>query len=201
MNTKDIFWSIFFKLNKVCKVLVAHLFAWNSSHSFKRAVYYQIQQIMHLKASARYSIEYKLLDFYLSLHSTEISPMNSYSMVTNHIFSETLNSIKDWNNLAKVCSTFVTTEKKTECEDLPQFFNHHATLHESILSIGTSYPKTATNFKSFYLAEIFDLLPWNLSWWLPCLRFLKFFIIFRWVVLEICDRSFLELSKIRGPNK
>ena len=95
MNTKGIFWSIFFKLNKVCKVLVAHFFAWNSSHSFKRAVYYQIQQIMHLKASARYSIEYKLLDIYLSLHSTEISPMNSDSMVTNHIFSETLNSIKD----------------------------------------------------------------------------------------------------------
>ena len=30
--------------------------------------------------------------------------------------------------------------------------------------IGTSYPKIATNFKSFYLAEIFVLLLWNLSW-------------------------------------
>ena len=32
--------------------------------------------------------------------------------------------------------------------------------------IGTSYPKIATNFKSFYLAEIFALLSWNLSWWM-----------------------------------
>ena len=30
--------------------------------------------------------------------------------------------------------------------------------------IGTSYPKIATNFTSFYVAEIFALLLWNLLW-------------------------------------
>ena len=71
----------------------------------------------------------------------------------------------------------------------------------SIWDAGTSYPKIATNFPSFYQAEIFALLLWHLSWWLllPCLRVLQIFIIFCWVVLEICDSSFLGLSKIRGP--
>ena len=67
--------------------------------------------------------------------------------------------------------------------------------------IGTSYPEIATNFKSFYLAEIFVLLLWNLSWrlLLPCPRISQFFIIFSRLVLEISDSSFWELSKIRGP--
>ena len=67
--------------------------------------------------------------------------------------------------------------------------------------IGTSYPKIATNFQSLYLAEIFVLLLWNLSWWLqlPSFRFSQIFIIFHRVVLEICDSSFLEFRKIRGP--
>ena len=69
------------------------------------------------------------------------------------------------------------------------------------MQIGTSYPKIATNFQSLYLAEIFALLLWNFSWWLllTSFRFSQIFIIFRWVVLEICDSSFLEFSKIRGP--
>ena len=53
------------------------------------------------------------------------------------------------------------------------------------------------------MAEIFALLLWNLSWWLllSCLRFSQFFTIFCQVVLENCDSSFLELSKIRGPYR
>ena len=67
----------------------------------------------------------------------------------------------------------------------------------------TYLPQWATNFKSFYLAEMFALLVWNFSWWLllPCLRFSQVYIIFCRVVLEICDRSFLELSMIRGPYR
>ena len=67
-------------------------------------------------------------------------------------------------------------------------------------SIGTSYPKIATDFKSLYVAEISALLPWNLSWWflLPCLRFSQSFIIFFLVVLDFRDSSFLELGRIRG---
>ena len=67
--------------------------------------------------------------------------------------------------------------------------------------IETTYPKIATNFQSLYLAEIFALLLWNLSWWLllPSFRFSQIFIIFRGVVLEICDSSFLEFRKIGGP--
>ena len=69
-----------------------------------------------------------------------------------------------------------------------------------LLSIGTSFPKIATHFKSFYLAEIFTLLLRNLSWWLPLplLRFSHIFIIFCRVLLEICDSSFFKLSKIRA---
>ena len=68
-------------------------------------------------------------------------------------------------------------------------------------SIGTSYPKIATNFQSLYLAEKFALLLWNLLWWLllPSFKFTQIFIIFHWVVFEIFDSSFLEFSKIRGP--
>ena len=40
--------------------------------------------------------------------------------------------------------------------------------------------KNSPKFKSFYVAEIFSFLPWNLSWLLLllCLRFLQIFIIF-----------------------
>ena len=57
--------------------------------------------------------------------------------------------------------------------------------------IGTSYPKIATNFKTFYLAEIFALLLWTFLWWLllPCLRFSQIFIIFCRVVFEKDKRS------------
>ena len=70
-------------------------------------------------------------------------------------------------------------------------------------TIGTSYPRIATNFQSLYLAEIFALLLWNLLWWLllPSFRLSQIFIIFRRVVLEICDSSFLEFSKIRSPYR
>ena len=66
--------------------------------------------------------------------------------------------------------------------------------------IGTSYPKIATNFQSLYLAEIFALVLWNLSWWLllPSSRFSQIFTIFR-QALEICDSSFGKFSKIIGP--
>ena len=50
--------------------------------------------------------------------------------------------------------------------------------------------KDSTIFQSLYPAEIFALLLWNLSW------FSQIFIIFLQVVLEICDSSFLEFSKI-----
>ena len=36
---------------------------------------------------------------------------------------------------------------------------------------------------------------------MPSFRYLQIFIIFRLVVLEICDSSFLEFSKIRGPYR
>ena len=63
--------------------------------------------------------------------------------------------------------------------------------------IGTSYPKIATNFQSLYITEIFALLLWNLSYWLllPSFRFSQIFIIFRQVVLEICDSSFFKFRK------
>ena len=65
----------------------------------------------------------------------------------------------------------------------------------ALYDIGTSYPRIATNFQSLYIAEIFALLLWNPSYWLllPSLRFLQIFIIFRGVVVEICDSSFLGI--------
>ena len=83
----------------------------------------------------------------------------------------------------------------------PRIFAKTLIFQKKNLAIRTSYPKIATNFQSFYLVEIFALLLWNLSWWLllPFFRFSQIFIIFRQVVLEICDSSFLEFRKIRGP--
>ena len=80
------------------------------------------------------------------------------------------------------------------------FLNKNVPL-KTLVPIGTSHPKIATNFKSSYLVEIFALLLWNLSWLLllPSFRFLQIFIIFCVVVLEICDSSFFEFRKIKGP--